>query len=179
MLLEDVERILRLGQRCVLRALLATREIFAKSESKYLLNRLWIDDYCVWLQTPDVGACLEGLTREYAEARAMLGKSDFPKWKLNMIEKCFADMRIVAAAQAAEAGGGGVGEGEEYSSSESSSSPSSSSSSEEEDCEEDDNDCGSDVADPAQSASEEKQADSAEEPPNVSQEKKRVLIEEL
>ena len=36
LLLDDVERMLRLGQRCVLRALLATRKIFAKSESKCL-----------------------------------------------------------------------------------------------------------------------------------------------
>ena len=103
LLLDDVERMLRLGQRCVLRALLATRKIFAKSESKYLLNRLWIDDYCVWLQSPEADGRLKRLAERYAVARAALDKSDFPKWKLPMIEKCFADMRIVAAAEAAAA----------------------------------------------------------------------------
>ena len=66
------------------------------------LNRLWIDDYCVWLQSPEADGRLKRLAERYV-ARAALDKSDFPKWKLPMIEKCFADMRIVAAAEAAAA----------------------------------------------------------------------------
>uniref|UniRef100_A0A7S2MZ90 Shq1 C-terminal domain-containing protein n=1 Tax=Haptolina brevifila TaxID=156173 RepID=A0A7S2MZ90_9EUKA len=50
-LLRDVEQILRLGAPAVLRSLLMVRGLVQRSdEHGYLLNRIWTDDYCVWLQ---------------------------------------------------------------------------------------------------------------------------------
>lgn len=49
--LEDVGCLLRLGREAVLRALLEVRGLVqAGVEHGYLLNRIWLDDYCVWVQ---------------------------------------------------------------------------------------------------------------------------------
>ena len=49
--LADVGRLLRLGRPAVLRCLLEARAaIQSCCEHGYLLNRVWLDDYCVWLQ---------------------------------------------------------------------------------------------------------------------------------
>ena len=47
----DVTKILLLGQRAVLRCFLQIRKIFELTDTHYLLNKLYIDDYCVWLQS--------------------------------------------------------------------------------------------------------------------------------
>mmetsp|Transcript_5018 Transcript_5018/g.13253 ORF Transcript_5018/g.13253 Transcript_5018/m.13253 type:complete len:132 (+) Transcript_5018:1-396(+) len=42
---------LRLGRPAVVRALLDLRQVLQRSvDSGYLLNRIWTDDYCVWIQ---------------------------------------------------------------------------------------------------------------------------------
>jgi len=48
--LEDTRTILKLGKRCILRCLLQVYKIMGKSEVHYLLNRLYMTDYCVWIQ---------------------------------------------------------------------------------------------------------------------------------
>ena len=49
--LADVSALLRLGRPGVLRALLDVRRaVQTGREYGYLLNRIWVDDYCVWLQ---------------------------------------------------------------------------------------------------------------------------------
>ena len=49
--LADVSALLRLGRPAVLRALLDVRgTVQAGGEHGYLLNRIWLDDYLVWLQ---------------------------------------------------------------------------------------------------------------------------------
>ncbi|GAM20006.1 hypothetical protein SAMD00019534_031810, partial [Acytostelium subglobosum LB1] len=48
--LNDVRLIFQLGKRCLLKCLLAVRKSLEGHEYKYYLNRLVIDDYCVWLQ---------------------------------------------------------------------------------------------------------------------------------
>ena len=49
--LADVGVLLRLGRLAVLRALLDLRTLVQRGvEHGYLLNRIWLDDYCVWLQ---------------------------------------------------------------------------------------------------------------------------------
>ena len=76
----------------------------AKSESRYLLNRLWMDDYCVWLQCGVDDAMLAAFAEEYKTARTKVNKNSFDEtWKLNLIEQCFADMKIVAQAKEEEA----------------------------------------------------------------------------
>ncbi len=49
--LADVGVLLRLGRPAVLRALLDLKLLVQRGvEHGYLLNRIWVDDYCVWLQ---------------------------------------------------------------------------------------------------------------------------------
>ncbi|CAG2161907.1 unnamed protein product [Oppiella nova] len=50
--LEDVIRIIELGQNCVLNCFLDIHKMFNESgDGRYLLNDLYITDYCVWLQS--------------------------------------------------------------------------------------------------------------------------------
>ncbi|KAJ2845025.1 hypothetical protein J3B02_004793 [Coemansia erecta] len=49
--LEDVYAILKLGRRAVLKALLEIKSIFDKHDIYYIYSKLYIDDYCVWIQT--------------------------------------------------------------------------------------------------------------------------------
>jgi len=62
----DVNKILRLGIKNTLRCLLSVRKIFEVADQSpyYLLNRLYIDDYCVWMQKPDVS---DDLLKELAK----------------------------------------------------------------------------------------------------------------
>ena len=46
----DVAALLRLGRAAVLRALLRCRATVQAAEHGYLLHRVWLDDYCVWVQ---------------------------------------------------------------------------------------------------------------------------------
>jgi hypothetical protein len=65
-ILVDVTKILFLGQRCVLKCLLQTHHIFEHTDTHYLLNKLYLDDYCMWIQT---------IEKEYSETRLKeLGK---------------------------------------------------------------------------------------------------------
>eukprot|EP01098_Paradermamoeba_levis_P012708 TRINITY_DN5616_c0_g2_i2.p1 TRINITY_DN5616_c0_g2~~TRINITY_DN5616_c0_g2_i2.p1 ORF type:complete len:290 (+),score=133.17 TRINITY_DN5616_c0_g2_i2:99-872(+) len=47
---EDTKTVFFLGKRCLLRCLLEMRHIFMKCEFKRHLNKLFLDDYCIWLQ---------------------------------------------------------------------------------------------------------------------------------
>jgi hypothetical protein len=83
--------------------LLHAREIFAKSESRYLLNELWMNDYCVWLQCDVTNDALQTFSIRYKNERLNITKESFDTtFKLNMIEKCFSDMKIVAQAKEEE-----------------------------------------------------------------------------
>jgi protein SHQ1 len=47
----DVITILRLGPVSVLRCLLEIRHILAQTDAKYRLNYLYLDDFCIWIQS--------------------------------------------------------------------------------------------------------------------------------
>lgn len=47
---EDLKYILRQGHRLILKCLLNIRSTFIDGENRYLLNDLYINDYCVWIQ---------------------------------------------------------------------------------------------------------------------------------
>eukprot|EP01028_Stygiella_incarcerata_P009902 TRINITY_DN4886_c0_g1_i2.p1 TRINITY_DN4886_c0_g1~~TRINITY_DN4886_c0_g1_i2.p1 ORF type:complete len:419 (-),score=113.19 TRINITY_DN4886_c0_g1_i2:46-1188(-) len=47
----DVIIILRLGSVSVLRCLLELRHILAQTDAKYRLNYLYLDDFCIWIQS--------------------------------------------------------------------------------------------------------------------------------
>ncbi|KAK4290660.1 hypothetical protein Pmani_036459 [Petrolisthes manimaculis] len=48
--LKDTIQLLLLGQKKVLQCLLEIHSFFNQSEPRYLLNQLYITDYCVWIQ---------------------------------------------------------------------------------------------------------------------------------
>ena len=48
--LEDTKRIFAQGKQAVLRVLLSIKTLFDRSEPRYLLNRLFMDDMIIWLQ---------------------------------------------------------------------------------------------------------------------------------
>ena len=81
----DVTKILLLGQRAVLRCLLQTKKIFEATDTHYLLNKLYLDDYCVWLQS--LGArgdeLCTALGREYNAAKRDVTKESLG---LNLVE---------------------------------------------------------------------------------------------
>ena len=48
--IKDVSKVLKLGKTFVLKCLLDMKDIFEHDQEKYLLNKLFIDDYCIWIQ---------------------------------------------------------------------------------------------------------------------------------
>ncbi|XP_028416679.1 protein SHQ1 homolog isoform X2 [Dendronephthya gigantea] len=48
--LQDVKDIFKYGRRRILKCLLEILKLFNESEPRYLLNELYITDYCVWIQ---------------------------------------------------------------------------------------------------------------------------------
>ncbi len=52
-IIKDLTLILRAGKRFLLKILLEVHRIFDLNSPKYLLNRIYIDDFCVWVQKTD------------------------------------------------------------------------------------------------------------------------------
>ncbi|KAL9651193.1 hypothetical protein ABK040_008264 [Willaertia magna] len=48
--IQDLCKLLRKGKAYVLRALLDMKYILAHTHDKYLLNKIYIDNYCIWIQ---------------------------------------------------------------------------------------------------------------------------------
>ncbi|KAI5701062.1 hypothetical protein M8J75_005735 [Diaphorina citri] len=46
---QDVNTILSQGKRSILKCLLSIHSIFNSSEPRYILNQLYIQDYCIWI----------------------------------------------------------------------------------------------------------------------------------
>ena len=55
-MLADVVAILRCGRRAAVACLLSMRRTLDRDEYKHYLSRLYLDDYCVWLQTARFGS---------------------------------------------------------------------------------------------------------------------------
>ncbi|KAJ1962607.1 hypothetical protein GGI12_002558 [Dipsacomyces acuminosporus] len=49
--LEDVYVVLKLGRRAVLKVMLETKLMFDQHDVYYVYSKVFLDDYCVWLQT--------------------------------------------------------------------------------------------------------------------------------
>lgn len=62
--LTDVCKVLLLGRRCVLKCLLQIKAVFENTDTHYMLNKLFIDDYCVWIQHLNE-ASLQTFAKEY------------------------------------------------------------------------------------------------------------------
>jgi protein SHQ1 len=48
--IRDVYVLFRLGKRALLRALLAMKHMFDHHDVYYIYSKLYIDDYCIWIQ---------------------------------------------------------------------------------------------------------------------------------
>lgn len=48
--IDDVKKIFYLGKRAIIRYLCRIKKIFDLSETKHYLSRLYIEDYCIWIQ---------------------------------------------------------------------------------------------------------------------------------
>ena len=48
--IEDTVNIFKQGKKSLLKSLLDIFQLFAKSDPRYLLNQLYIQDYCIWIQ---------------------------------------------------------------------------------------------------------------------------------
>ncbi len=61
----DTERIFQTGKVAVLKVLLNLRRMFERAEPKYLLNKLYIDDFAIWVQkVPEENVKAVGLGME-------------------------------------------------------------------------------------------------------------------
>ncbi|KAJ1894224.1 hypothetical protein LPJ66_005320, partial [Kickxella alabastrina] len=49
--LEDVYVVFKLGRRALLKTMLQVKELFDKHDVFYVYSKIFLDDYCVWLQT--------------------------------------------------------------------------------------------------------------------------------
>lgn len=47
----DTVNILKTGKKIILKALLEIKDLFDHDECKYILSLLYLDDYCVWIQS--------------------------------------------------------------------------------------------------------------------------------
>ncbi|XP_067685245.1 protein SHQ1 homolog [Haliotis asinina] len=84
---EDTCRVLSLGRRQVLKCLLDIQTILTDTEQRYILNDLYINDYCVWIQ---------GIRNEKLESLATALR------KINIC-KTDVDLSLVELEAAAEA----------------------------------------------------------------------------
>jgi len=50
MILNDVQQLLTCGKRFVLKALLQMKLLLDRTQSFYLLSKIFLDDYCIWIQ---------------------------------------------------------------------------------------------------------------------------------
>ena len=78
--LRDAQRVVAEGKAAFLRVLLAVKQCFERSEPRYLLNRLFVDDACVWVQRVD--------TERFCRFQAAVGVLELPA--LEQLELSFA-----------------------------------------------------------------------------------------
>jgi len=79
---EDVTTILRGGKRCVLRALLEAKKIIDGSDVYYVYSKIWLDDYCVWVQSWATDESLGSLAKEAQELKMSKRDIGWPLMKL-------------------------------------------------------------------------------------------------
>jgi protein SHQ1 len=114
--LVDVSKILLLGQRVVLQCVLDVHRIFEKTDTHYLLNKVFMDDYCVWLQS------LGGFGDGYADIMLRtIGKECNAVKSSISKEDMGGDLDIVAVELTAATSEGEVSQGAEIVSSDSAS----------------------------------------------------------
>ena len=72
--LADVAKILFLGKRAVLKCLLQLHNTFEHTDTHYLLNKVYIGDYCVWVQNGLASDQLQAFAKLYNNAKGSIEK---------------------------------------------------------------------------------------------------------
>jgi len=80
----DVADVLNGGRRAVGRALLEAKGIMDRSDVYYVYSKIWLDDYCVWIQSGASDDTLEGLGEEVRKLK--MEKSSIG-WQLEELEE--------------------------------------------------------------------------------------------
>lgn len=80
--------ILSAGKRAILQCLLRMRRVFLDEEHRYLLNTLYLNDYCLWLQTECQSKWLDSLVE--AMKHSIEYELDDDRLGLKFEEKSFA-----------------------------------------------------------------------------------------
>ncbi|KAF1783496.1 SHQ1 protein [Phytophthora cactorum] len=75
----EASEILKRGKRVVLRALLTLYRIVEKSETQYLLNSLYFQDYCVWIQSVN-DERLKSVSESTSSSSSDSDSSDDSEW---------------------------------------------------------------------------------------------------
>ncbi|KXS10988.1 SHQ1-domain-containing protein [Gonapodya prolifera JEL478] len=86
LVLDDVRSVLKLGKRAVLKCLLDMKEVMDRHEAAYLVGRLWVDDYCVWVQSAS-DKRLRSLYDDVTKIRMVKSMTDWPLNDLDEIAK--------------------------------------------------------------------------------------------
>ena len=75
---EDVVTLLKLGKRALIRCFLEIERIFETDDFGYYHNRLYIQDYCLWLQSDQVhNRVLYSLAKEISSFRILKEEMDY------------------------------------------------------------------------------------------------------
>jgi len=80
----DVADILEGGTRTVLKYLLATKSILDQNDVYYVYSKIWLDDYCVWIQQEATGAYI--LSKLSKELRTLEITKNSIEWSLIELE---------------------------------------------------------------------------------------------
>lgn len=107
---QEASDILKRGKRVVLRALLTLYRIVEKSETQYLLNALYIQDYCVWIQSV-MNERLQQVSIELDAHIAAFTKSE-TGWALEELERSLIESDHEHDSETSESQGTSSGEEE-------------------------------------------------------------------
>jgi protein SHQ1 len=89
--IQDVQNLVSHGRRTILNILLRVRNIFKLDEQRYLLNRMFLDDYVVWIQYVD-----EKMLKSLSEELRVLS---FTKKSIRWDLKCLEDFVLDAVRE--------------------------------------------------------------------------------
>ena len=85
--ISDVIQILEMGKTAVLKALLAVKIILDKDECRYIFSKIYLNDYCGWIQSESFQfSKMEKIAAEFKQVANGLEKSLFRLIDLVQIE---------------------------------------------------------------------------------------------
>ncbi|KAJ8323251.1 hypothetical protein QVD99_000440 [Batrachochytrium dendrobatidis] len=97
---EDVVILLKLGRRAILKALLHIKRLLEHDEVAFVLDRVWITDYCVWIQQQATDVRLKSLASELHRFKIT---AELSMWPLKELEELAReDYQMQSQAEASE-----------------------------------------------------------------------------